>query len=51
VFLSRFWGVVCVCVCVRSEKVSGKDGEDLLHWSWLCRGSNYGDDRLEVSQH
>jgi hypothetical protein len=26
-----------------------QDGEDLLHWSWLCRGSDHGDDRFEVS--
>ncbi len=26
-----------------------QNGEDLLHWSWLCRGSDDGNDRLEVS--
>ncbi len=26
-----------------------QDGEDLLHWSWLCRGPDHGDDRFEVS--
>jgi hypothetical protein len=31
------------------SKFLKQDGEDLLHWSWLCRGSDHGDDRIEVS--
>lgn len=43
----RFGAVV---FCRSSEEIFVRqNGEDLLHWSWLCRGSDDGNDRLEVS--
>jgi len=43
---SVFWSWV---VGGSGRSLREQDGEDLLHWSWLCRGSDHGDDRFEVS--